>query len=189
MEDLKQSEIREEKKKLKRRKRLSDAVKCLSEFKAWTSPKKRGHLLSIIADPDRDWGTPVPVSGHRPVTGFTQPVAKPLLLHKVWHPVQNKRVVLNSHTKWHKQVCTSTSTESDTSKSVPLPQQKVTQASLYLDLNKKWHKQVCTSTSTKSDTSKSVTLAHTKDRNSPLHDYALRIQNNYSPISNNKLKK
>ena len=79
-----------------------------------------------------------------------------------------------------------THTQNDTSKSVPLPQQKVTQASLYLDLNKKWHKQVCTSTSTKTDTSKSVTLAHTKDRNSPLHDYALRIQNNYSPIWTNK---
>ena len=59
---------------------------------------KKGHLLSIVADPDRDRRAPVAVSGHRPVTGVTQPVAKPLFLHKVWHPVQHNRSVVVSRT-------------------------------------------------------------------------------------------
>ena len=62
-------------------------------------------------------------------------------------------------------------TQNDTSKSVPLPQQKVTQASLYLYLNKKWHKQVCTSTSTKSDTSKSVPQPQQKVTQASLYLY------------------
>ena len=67
-------------------------------------PKRKAvYLLSIFTGPDGDRCAPVAVSGHCPVSGFSQPVAKPLLLHKVWHPGYHKNqfhVWPTEHTFW-----------------------------------------------------------------------------------------
>ena len=43
-------------------------------------------LLAVIADPDRNRISPVPVTGEAPIARVLEPVVETLLLNEAWHP-------------------------------------------------------------------------------------------------------
>ena len=48
------------------------------------------YLLSVLTDPQRDGVAPVSVPADGPISGVSQPVAKPLLFHKLRHPTEQQ---------------------------------------------------------------------------------------------------